>query len=201
LDESIAVRLTLISASPRREELLRRLGVPFDILPSGASEVWQSRDPGSLAMHNARRKLERSSLYGDRSRVLLSADTIIWTGDGLLGKPVGAESARRMLTRLAGTSHRVYTGVCVQGPDTREGTIVEAAVAVSSVVFYDLSASEVDAYIGSGEWKDKAGAYAIQGKGGSLVASVEGEYENVVGLPLHLIRDIISQKFVHCRFC
>ena len=197
----IDVRLTLVSASPRRAELLRGLKLPFDVLPSTAAEYWTAESPVRLAMDNARRKVERSPLFGDRSRVLLGADTIISCDSHVFGKPIGAESAKRMLRILSNRVHHVVTGICLSGPSPTEHSLVVEAGATSHVRFRDLLDSEIRAYIQTNEWRGKAGAYAIQGHAGKFVAELEGDYDNVVGLPLNLLDDLLRQSFVHCRFC
>ena len=201
--ESVDVRLTLVSASPRRAELLQQLGVPFDIFPSQVSERWVAENGSELAIDNARRKVERSPLCGDRSRLLLGADTLIQTDSRILGKPAGPESARRMLQILSGRQHEVITGVCLAAPaaDPQAPLIWADAAAVSQVLFHGLSSDKIRSYIRSGEWEGKAGAYAIQGMAGEFVAYLNGEFDNVVGLPVQLIRDLLRQKFIHCRFC
>lgn len=202
MDNLIAVRLTLVSASPRRRELLARLGHPFDIFPSGASERWTASDSRALAMLNAGRKVEKSEYFHDPARLLLGADTLISFGGRVFGKPAGVESARRMLQALSGLEHDVITGVTLSGPgaDTNQPIRTVADAAVSRVRFRRLSSPEIEAYLATREWDGKAGAYAIQESGGGLVAELKGDFENVVGLPVTLIHDLIEQHFGHCRF-
>lgn len=192
----------MVSASPRRRELLARLRIPFDICPSGVSERWTAPDASALAVLNARRKVEGSVLYGSRSHLLLGADTIISFGDRIFGKPIGEVSARRMLTALSGRTHQVITGVCLSGPaaDREDPCFSVAEAAVSHVRFRPLEKSEIDSYLASGEWDGKAGAYAIQESGHGLVESLDGDFNNVVGLPVTLIHDLLEQHFSHCRF-
>ena len=153
-------------------------------------------------MDNARRKVERSPLIGDRSRVLIGADTIIACGSLLFGKPVGQESAQRMLLALSGREHEVITGVCISGPAMADGPpsmICDAAL--TRVTFNALSIKDIREYIDSGEWQGKAGAYAIQGQARTFVSALDGDFDNVVGLPIPLINDLLRQNFIHCRFC
>ena len=201
--DKIGVRLTLVSASPRRAELLRRLSVPFDVIPSRAAEHWAGPDASTLAIENARRKVERSSRFGDRSRLLLGADTLLQVNSQLLGKPAGAVSASQMLEKLSGREHEVITGVYITGPsEAGEGPPIWAEASVSSVVrFHELSRNQIREYIDSGEWRDKAGAYAIQGLGQKFVAHLDGDFDNVVGLPVQVIHDLLIEKFVHFRLC
>ncbi|RQV98277.1 septum formation protein Maf [bacterium] len=200
LVESSVVRLTLVSASPRRKELLLAAGYSFDVAPAHVTEIWSDRDPVKLAIHNAEKKVRASDFFGNREKVLIGADTIIAFDDQVFGKPVGIESARRMLTTLSGRTHQVITGICLSGPDPDsedECTLVSSA-AVSHVKFRVLSPVLLKEYLDSSEWKGKAGAYAIQGLGAKLVDKLTGDYENVVGLPMTLLKDVIAQNFSHC---
>lgn len=193
------VRLTLVSASPRRRELLQTAGYSFDVAPTHTAEVWSDRDPVKLAIHNAEKKVRASDFFGDRTRLLIGADTIIAFDGRVFGKPVGVESARRMLTTLSGRTHQVITGICLAGPDSVDnGCVLISKAAVSDVTFHSISPEIVNDYIASGEWKGKAGAYAIQGIGAKLVDKLSGDYDNVVGLPMTLLKDVISQYFSHC---
>lgn len=201
MDNGIPVRLTLVSASPRRRELLTELQIPFDVLPSSAAERWLAETPNALALENARRKVERSRFFRDRSRILLGADTLIAYQDGLLGKPSGRESARRMLDVLSGAWHDVITGVWLVGPSAASLQFVEIGdAAVTRVKFRRLSRQEITDYLNTQEWQDKAGAYAIQGFGRTLVETVDGDFENVVGLPTKMIHGLLRKHFHHCRF-
>ena len=173
--------LILASASPRRRELLARLGLPFDVLPSAVAE---SLPPGlpipalatGLALAKAREVAGRAG-YG----VVLGADTLVVVGGRPFGKPASREEARRMLEALRGRAHEVVTGVAVVEAGT--GREVTEAV-VSRVVMRAYGPAEIEAYLDTPEPYDKAGAYAVQGEGGRLVERVEGCYTNVVGLPL-----------------
>jgi septum formation protein len=201
LDKLVNVCLTLVSASPRRKQLLGTLGHPFDVVPSGAAERWAAADARDLALVNARRKVERSVYYRSPDRLLCGADTIIACNGCLLGKPVGRESARRMLEALSGRWHEVITGVCLSGPGLSAGeTLTIESAACSRVQFFALSPSDVERYLRSGEWEGKAGGYAIQDSGRALVERLEGDYENVVGLPTELIHELLARHFGHCRF-
>jgi septum formation protein len=198
----LPVRLTLVSASPRRRELLARLDLPFDVVPSEADEILEGPDPISLAAQNAQRKVQGSVHFGDRSRLLLGADTIIAFAGQIFGKPAGIEGARRMLTALSGQVHEVITGVCLSGPAlvTAAPAIQVETAAVSRVRFHSLTPQDIEAYLDSQEWEGKAGAYAIQGLGSSLVADLDGDLDNVIGLPTHLIHDLLRTHYRHCRF-
>lgn len=201
MDNLVSVRLTLVSASPRRRELLGKLGLPFEVVPSHAAERWAAPDAVELAQVNARRKVEKSVHFRASDRLLLGADTIIAFDGRVFGKPAGRESAERMLHALSGRPHEVITGVCLSGPAASDiETITVESAASSRVHFRSLSSPQIEAYLRTDEWKDKAGAYAIQDAGGALVEKLDGDYENVVGLPTGLIHELLARHFRHCRF-
>lgn len=181
--------LLLASASPRRRELLTRIGVAFDVL---AGEVDESPLPGE-APEPLVRRLARAKAAAVAERcagaVVLAADTIVTYGGEIYGKPGDAADACRMLRSLSGRAHRVLTGFCVVGP---QGEVDEVVVA-SEVEFRQLAEAEIDAYVATGEPLDKAGAYAIQGGASVFVASVRGSYSNIVGLPLHAVATVLAR--------
>ena len=182
-------RLILASASPRREELLCRLGVPFTVIPSELPEELPPGPPEAsvraLALAKARAVARRLD-----AGVVLAADTVVVFGVSVFGKPAGADDARRMLRALRGRSHEVITGVAlVEAPGRRETT----AAVVTGVQMGQYGEVEIDAYLATGEPYDKAGGYAIQGAGGRLVARVDGCYTNVVGLPLTTTRRLLAE--------
>jgi septum formation protein len=200
LDNSSLVRLVLVSASPRRRDLLSRLGLPFDVLPSHAAERWRAQEATELACENARRKVERSELWGNSGNLLLGADTIIRYRHLVFGKPVGEESAKRMLETLSGGVHDVITGICLAGPSPSANDVTHVLAAVTHVRFHKLVPEQIREYLDTEEWQGKAGAYAIQDRGSALVESVDGDFDNVVGLPVTLIHGLLRQYFSHCRF-
>ena len=172
--------LVLASASPRRRELLQSLGVEFRIVPSDLDEVLA---PGPLMAAAARLALDKARAVASRlgEGVVLGADTIVVIDDTALGKPADAADARAMLARLRGREHQVITGIAVV--DAGSGRARFTSV-VSRVTMADYADAEIDAYVATGEPMDKAGAYAIQGRGSALVAGLSGSFSNVVGLPL-----------------
>lgn len=150
---------------------------------------------------NAYRKVKRSAVFGDTKRILVGADTIIAYNGQVYGKPIGIESARRMLRNLSGKWHQVITGICLSGPDESGYRIIDTvSAAVSRVRFHQAEVTEIEDYLHSNEWYGKAGAYAIQGRGSAFVAQLDGDFENVVGLPIGLIHGFIEQRYRHCRF-
>lgn len=183
----------LASKSPRRAELLRGMGVLFDVLQftdeAGAQyEVDESVHPGESPRDYVRRVAFDKALHahaylkarGHALRPLLSADTTVALGDRILGKPADATEAREMLSALSGTTHEVLTAVVVV-----DGSDIRQMLSVSRVRFMALSPETIDAYIATGEPFDKAGAYGIQGRAGIFVADMQGSFSGIMGLPVH----------------
>ncbi len=185
--------LVLASASPRRAGLLRALGGEFHVVPSGVDESHDGVDAAQAAEAVARRK---ARAVADRypGAVVVGADTVVVAPDGtFLGKPRDDAEALAMLLRLAGATHRVVTGVAVVGsPGCPEAVASEE----TRVRMRSFGPEEAERYVASGESRDKAGAYGIQGRGGLLVDRVEGCYFNVVGLPLVLLQRLLDDRGV-----
>jgi septum formation protein len=181
--------LVLASASPRRAELLTQAGLAFTIHPADILEERRpSEDPTAFALRLAREKAEAvySTLSSDTC--VLGADTIVIAPDGsVLGKPTDPEDAARMLHLLAGSTHRVITGVCL-----RSAARTEVAAELTYVTMHSLSESDIAAYIATGEPFGKAGAYAIQGYAARWIPRIHGCYFNVVGLPLTLVFSMLQ---------
>ena len=180
------MRLILASASPRRRELLERLGLPFEVRPSGIEEPLAAGVPAStLATTLARAKAadiaDRLWAAGEAALVL-GADTLVVLDGQPLGKPTSQGDARAMLRALRGRSHEVVTSVVVRDAEPAGRELTEAVV--SQVLMRDYTDDEIAANVATGEPDDKAGAYAVQGRGRRLVSRVDGCYTNVVGLPL-----------------
>jgi septum formation protein len=183
-------RLILASESPRRRELLAAVGVPFRVVPSGVDEIPR---PGESPPRFVRRAaLDKGEAVAARhpSSFVLSADTIVVADGRILGKPRDRAEARRMLARLAGREHRVYTAVCLLGAG---GAYRDIATEVTRVRFRSLTAAEVAAYARTGECDDKAGAYAAQGAGMLLIDRVAGSFSNVVGLPMTRVVSMLAR--------
>jgi septum formation protein len=173
--------LILASRSPQRRAILKQLGVPFEVVTPRYEE--QGGDPLELAAGKAR------SVEGGE-RPVLGVDTEVLVGGEALGKPAGAAEAEAMLERLAGRTHEVVSGLCLRTPAWEE-----LHGETTRVTFRPLTARDLAHYIGSGEWQDRAGGYAIQGLGGSLVERIEGDYLNVVGLPAALLVRLLAERF------
>jgi septum formation protein len=176
-----AAPLVLASASPRRLQLLQQVGIrPADVDPADVDETPRRRElPHVYARRVARDKLAAVAARHPGA-FLLAADTVVAVGRRILPKPEDAAEARRCLELLSGRRHRVLGAIAVQAPDGRRAeTLVTTAV-----VFKRLSAQEVARYLESGEWRGKAGGYAIQGAAAAFIPKIIGSYPNVVGLPL-----------------
>lgn len=174
--------VVLASHSPRRAELLRNAAIPFIVRPGdGVDETpRQDEKPEDYAQRVAEEKaLAAAASPGE---VVLGADTIVVIDGLILGKPAGDDDAARMLRLLSGRRHEVITGICLRFPSA-----VVRDWAVTQVWFADLSPREIEDYTASGEPRDKAGAYAIQGMASRFIGKIEGEYANVVGLPVALV--------------
>jgi septum formation protein len=172
-------RLVLASASPRRLEMLGRLGLHFDMAPAHVDEtILPGEDAGAAAQRLAGIKAAAvSAAYPGAA--ILAADTLVTTDGRILGKPEDDGQAKDMLQFLSGREHRVVTGFCLRADGQ-----VDSGQAETKVRFRKLSTAEIEAYVATGEPRDKAGAYAVQGSGAALVEAVSGSYTNVVGLPL-----------------
>lgn len=178
------MRLVLASASPRRQALLRGLGLGFQVVPSGLEEpLVADVPPERLATRLARAKARAvaARLGPGEPAVVLAADTLVVVEGAVLGKPADAAEARAMLRRMAGRTHAVVTGVAALATATGE-ELVEAVT--TAVTMHPYGEEAIAAYVATGEPLDKAGAYAVQGLGARLVARVDGCYTNVVGLPV-----------------
>ena len=192
-------KLVLASASPRRVTLLAQVGIEPDALrPSSIDETpGKGEMPRSLVTRLARAKAEeaRDQIANDREfadSYLIAADTIVAVGRRILMKPRFVEEAVACLELLSGRAHRVLTGVCLITPEDR----VRIKIVDTRVRFKRLSRAEIEAYIGSREWRDKAGGYAIQGLAGAFVQRIDGSYTNVVGLPLaEIVAMLVGEGF------
>lgn len=186
----LAEPLTLASSSPQRRAILEQLGLPFEVVQPSYVE----RDDGELPpaelvrAHAAGKARSVADEAGDR--LVLGVDTAVVVGDRILGKPRDEQEAADMLGLLAGRTHTVISGLCLRNP-TSEAVDHEE----TSVVFRPLGPGEAEAYVATGEWRGRAGAYAIQSRGAALVERIEGDYLNVVGLPVALLVRLLADRF------
>ena len=180
-------KIILASQSPRRAQLLREVGIDFDIIPYEGVE----RVPDGISIDNVAEFLAiyKASAISDRypDNIVIGADTIVVHDGQILGKPSDREDAIDMLHRLSGDEHQVYTGVCI-----KRGSHVESLTSRTNVEFYKLNDKEIEDYVSSGEPMDKAGGYGIQGMGRLLVRRIDGDYYTVVGLPIAAVVRVIK---------
>lgn len=189
-------KIILASGSPRRREILSGAGLDFDVYISGADEDSISPDGISfgvyvqeLALLKAR---DAAKAIDEKGHIIISADTVVVCDNEIMGKPKNREDAFCMLKKLSGKIHSVYTGVCVWRTDDAYSV---CCAEETKVVFKELSDDKIMRYVDSGESDDKAGGYAVQGKGAALVKKVDGDYLNVVGLPLLKVFEILENDF------
>ena len=183
------MRIILASQSPRRRELLERMGITkFDIIPAKGEEVADpALSPQALVEGLSRQKADEvAAQFPDA--LVIAADTVVAIDGKVLGKPSSPEHAIEMLTNLSGRAHHVYTGFTV-----RCGQTVVTAHEDTTVNFRQLTAQEISSYVATGEPMDKAGAYGIQGFGCVLVSGIQGDYYNVVGLPVCRLFQVLEQ--------
>ena len=166
--------MILASASPQRRAILEQAGIAFEVRPAGVEEL-DAGDPRHVAEENARRKA--LAVPGE---LVLGADTDVALDGEILGKPRDSRHARELLERLAGRTHLVVGGIAL----AEHGVLTLTDVVVTQVRFREADGALLDWYVATGEWRGRAGGYAIQGAGAVLVDAIEGDYLNVVGLPL-----------------
>jgi septum formation protein len=181
--------ILLVSTSPQRRAILTQLGIPFEL----GEPLYEEHDPPEaepleLVREHAAGKAR--SIGEPDERPVLGVDTAVHLDGRVFGKPAGPEEAEEMLDALAGRTHEVVSGLCLRTPGWE---VVEHEV--TRVSFRALTARDLAAYVGSREWEGRAGGYAIQGLGGSLVERIDGDYLNVVGLPAALLVKLLSERF------
>lgn len=181
--------LILASASPRRRELITALGVPFRAIAPQVEELSEGQHPRDLVLANARLKAWAGlDMVGEGNFAVVGVDTDVCIDGRLLGKPANREAAAERLLILSGRTHEVLGGVVVAG-------VVEGeAVVTTRVTFREIPRPLLESYLDSGEWEDRAGAYAVQGLGASLVTAVEGDLDNVIGLPVETLASLIGLR-------
>ncbi len=173
----------LASRSPQRRAILERLGVAFEVHPVDVAEL-DAGEPETVALENARRKAAAAREVRDDAAVL-GVDTLVALDGRIYGKPASQEAARAMLGALSGATHQVVGGIALW----RHGELL-SSTAVTDVTFRALEPALLEWYLATEEWRDRAGGYAIQGRGAALVRAIEGDYENVVGLPVAALLEL-----------
>jgi septum formation protein len=183
--------ILLASTSPQRRAILEQLGIPFDVV----SPDYEEHDPPDadaieLVREHARGKARSVAHLGGEHRPVLGVDTSVWLDGRLYGKPTSAAEAERMIEQLAGRTHAVVSGLCLLTPAWE---VVEHES--TAVTFRELTPRELAHHLANGEWEGRAGGYAIQGRGASLVERIDGDYLNVVGLPAALLVRLLAERY------
>ena len=189
--------IILASGSPRRRELLTLIGVPFKVIKSDAPEIITKTDPGEIVMELSMQKaLDVYNKITEGSPIVLGADTIVCLDGKVLGKPADREDAKRMIRALQGRTHSVFTGVTLLGNINNageNGIKKETFFRETKVMVHSMSDEEIEGYLDTGEPYDKAGAYGIQGAFAAYVDGIEGDYTNVVGLPVSAVYQTLKK--------
>ncbi|TCI53706.1 septum formation inhibitor Maf [Exiguobacterium sp. SH1S21] len=188
-------RVILASMSPRRTELLKQAGILHEVIPSNVIEGTDGREHPDEYVGRLAREKAMDVARDNRDAIVIGSDTVVVLDGTILEKPNDRDDARRMLKHLSGTTHEVLTGVSIIGPDRHD-----LFVTTTHVTFIDIPESWLDGYLDSSEPYDKAGAYGIQGSGGLFVERLEGDYYNVVGLPLRPLVETLERHGVSPRF-
>jgi septum formation protein len=181
--------LILASASPRRQELLRNAGIPFTVQPANIKEMPEANESPRACAERLAREKALAVFQSRPQQCVLGADTIVVIDDIVLGKPRDSDDAARMLRLLSGRTHEVITGVCLVA-----SAFEDMRSATTLVTMCELSDDEIRDYVATGEPMDKAGAYAIQGIASRWIPRIEGDYSNVVGLPVALVYAMLRER-------
>lgn len=192
MDFKLTKPLVLASQSPRRQELLRLIQLPFILdIPHTFQEQTgdENSDAEALVLFNAKGKAEEIAKKHPKS-LILGVDTIVECEGEILGKPENEQAAQKMLQKLSGKTHRVWTAMFLMDTETQTS---EFHVETTEVCFAPMSPAEISAYVATGEPMDKAGAYAIQGIGALHITGIRGDFFNVVGLPLHQLQSLLKR--------
>jgi septum formation protein len=182
--------LVLASASPRRAEILRAVGWPFEVAAANVDESARSGEDVSEYVERLACEKAEAVAEGRASGLVLGADTVVAVGDQVLGKPADMEDARRMLRLLSGRWHEVLTGVALVRSETKEVLVAHERTRVR---FAAMTEEEIDWYVSTNEPVDKAGAYAVQGRAALFIEEIEGDYRNIMGLPVRLVYKLMEE--------
>jgi septum formation protein len=182
-------QIVLASKSPRRKKLLKGIRVDFIVHPSDFEEKDTHLTPENLAMHNAIGKAQNVARHY-KNALIIGVDTVVAVGEHQIGKPKDREDAKRILRLLSGTTHKVVSAICIIDSKTKKNV---SGLETTLVTIDRLEESDIEAYINSGEGKDKAAGYAIQGLGSLFIKKIDGDYFNVVGLPIYLLRKLLKE--------
>lgn len=187
-------KLVLASGSPRRRELLAGLGLAFEIIVSDVDETIEGQSSPAETVRTLAYRKASAVANSIQDGIVVGADTIVVLDDQILGKPVDQQDACRMLSMLQGRTHTVYSGVAVIDASTGRHVIDHRSTLVH---MRSLTDSEISAYVQTGEPMDKAGSYAIQGVGSTIVERIDGDYFTVVGLPMELLASLLTSFDIH----
>ena len=188
--------LILASGSPRRKELMEQVGLKFKVCVSRSNEITSRTKPDEVVKDLSYEKARAVYEDGHRDDIVIGADTIVYMGESILGKPKNEKQCRQMLEELSGRSHYVYTGVTILWTDNGTPHVL-SFTEMTKVRLHKLTDSEIDEYIAMGESMDKAGAYGIQGSFAKFIEGIEGDYNNVVGLPVaRLYQELKKHGFI-----
>lgn len=195
------MKIVLASGSPRRKELLDQIGAKYEVRPSQADETITGSIPAEIVQELALKKGKEAAGHYREEAVILSADTVVANEGKILGKPKDDREAKEMIAGFQGKSHEVYTGVAIiiMRPDA-SGALVKKEIVFAEetkVKVAAMSEAEIEGYLRTGEHKDKAGAYAIQGKFAPYIEGIEGDYYNVVGFPISRICRELKKEGIH----
>ena len=181
-------KIVLASASPRRLELLRQIGIEPEVIVSHVEAVVTSSVPGEVVMELSRQKAEDVAKDQEAGTLVIGSDTVVAVDGMILGKPQDHDDAARMIRLIEGRAHQVYTGVCMvlKGSDSEEDQVLNF-FDETDVEVYSMTEEEILEYAGSSEPMDKAGAYAVQGFFGRYIRGLKGSYANVMGLPISMV--------------
>ncbi|MFA5948025.1 MAG: Maf family protein [Candidatus Gracilibacteria bacterium] len=182
-------QIILASRSPRRKHLLEEIGIEFSIHPSDFEEKDADLSPQDIVLHNAIGKAQDVARHY-KDALVIGVDTIGVVNEHILTKPKDKEDAKRLLRLLSNTTHRVLSGVCVIDADTKK---MVTSIEETLVTIDRLEEDDIEGYVNSGEGEDKAASYAIQGKGALFIKKINGDYFNVVGLPIYKLKQILKE--------
>ncbi|MBR4173558.1 MAG: septum formation inhibitor Maf [Clostridia bacterium] len=189
-------KIILASASPRRQEILKNLGLEFEVVVSDADESRIDKTAVPANMYVQELALIKATAVAEklknRNALIISADTVVCLDGKILGKPKDEEDAKSMLRFLSGKCHSVFTGICVMDVKTLKSVCAKEE---TKVYFKELSDAKIESYVKTKEPLDKAGAYAVQGLGGTLVEKTEGDFLNVIGLPASKLCEVLEKEF------
>ena len=188
-------RIVLASASPRRRELLEQIGLEFEVIPAQGEEIVAYTRPEEVVCELSRQKAYEVSrrLEADQEAVIIGADTVVCLDEQIMGKPKDREDAIRMIGQLQGRKHSVFTGVAILLTVPGQEAVCHNFAYKTNVEVYPMTREEMEDYVDTGEPMDKAGAYGIQGQFAAWVRGIEGDYNNVVGLPVSAIWQILKK--------